>query len=54
MSSVAVSTLVEMLEKLPVSLQDNILDHVSVYLEELEREQHWEATFLRFQGSISK
>jgi hypothetical protein len=51
--SSAISNLVTLLEKLPDSMQDNVLNHVRAYLEELEREQRWETTFLKLQEAVT-
>jgi muconolactone delta-isomerase len=49
----SLSNLVTMLEKLPDAMQDNVLNHVKAYLEELEREQRWENTFLKLQETVT-
>jgi hypothetical protein len=48
-----ISNLVKMLENLPDAIQDNVLNHVRAYLEELEREQCWETTFLKLRDTIT-
>jgi hypothetical protein len=51
--SSAISTLVMLVEQLPSPMQDNVLDHVRAYLEDLEHEQRWESTFLKLQETIT-
>lgn len=47
--SLAISALVKLLEDLPASVQDNIVQHVHSYLEDLEQEQRWNSTFLKME-----
>jgi hypothetical protein len=47
--SLAISALVKLLEDLPTSVQDNIVQHVHSYLEDLEQEQRWNSTFLKME-----
>lgn len=47
--SLAISEIVKLLEDLPISVQDNIVQHIHSYLEDLEQEQRWNSTFLKLE-----
>jgi tRNA uridine 5-carbamoylmethylation protein Kti12 len=52
MASLAVTTLVKMVETLPEPLQDKVVERMREYLEELESEQRWDETFARTQDKL--
>lgn len=45
MSSPAITTIVKMVELLPDEMQEQVVEHVRVYLAELEEEKRWETSF---------
>ncbi len=52
MSSTAVTTIVQMLESLPVELQDRVAQHLREYLADLQDDLKWEASFQRTQTKL--
>lgn len=51
-SSNAIATLVKMMETLPESAQEQVVDQVREYLEELQDEMRWDALFERTQDQL--
>jgi len=47
MSSTAIATIVKMLESLPEATQNQIMDHLREYIEEIQDETEWDALFKR-------
>lgn len=45
MSSNAVATLVQMVESLPEAAQEQVVEHLREYIEDLREERQWEMTF---------
>ena len=53
MPSTAIVTLVHMLEKLPESTQNRIVEHLREYIEDLQDEARWENTFKETQSQLA-
>lgn len=54
MSATAIATVVQMLESLPDSLQDQVVNHLREYLLDLEDELEWDAQFSRTQRQLAE
>ncbi len=52
MSTMAVATMTKMIESLPEMLQNQVLDHLREYLEELQDELEWDRQFQRTQPQL--
>lgn len=52
MSSTAIADLVEMLEALPSTLQERVVDRLREYIADLRDEQRWDASFTRTQSAL--
>jgi len=52
MSSTAIVTLVRMLEGLPEPAQDQVVEHLRQYIQDLQDELGWEALFQRTQPQL--
>ena len=52
MSSPAITTMVKMMEALPETLQDQVVQHLREYLEDLQDERQWEASFKKTQPQL--
>lgn len=52
MSSRAIATLVEMMESVPETLQDKVVEHLREYLEELRDQEQWNLSFENTQQSL--
>jgi len=53
MPSTAIVTLVRMLEKLPESTQNRIVEHLREYIEDLQDEARWDSTFKETQSKLA-
>lgn len=53
MSSRAVATLVKMLESLPETAQDQVVDHLREYIEDLRDELRWDLSFEKTLGQLA-
>jgi hypothetical protein len=53
MPSTAIVTLVRMLEELPESTQNRIVEHLREYIEDLQDEALWENTFKKTQSKLA-
>ena len=53
MPSTAIVTLVRMLEGLPETTQNRIVEHLREYIEDLQDEARWENTFKKTQTKLS-
>jgi translation initiation factor 2B subunit (eIF-2B alpha/beta/delta family) len=53
MSSTAISTVVKMMETLPVDIQDRVAEHLREYISDLQDEARWEESFQRTQKSLA-
>ncbi|XHX76968.1 MAG: hypothetical protein RBJ76_21395 [Stenomitos frigidus ULC029] len=52
MSSVAMTTIIKMVESLPDDLQDQVAEHLRTYIADLEEEARWESSFQRTQSNL--
>jgi glycerate-2-kinase len=52
MSSNAIATVVKMMESLPENMQDQVVEHLREYLDELRSEQQWDETFKKTQNKL--
>jgi hypothetical protein len=52
MSSTAVTTIVKMLESLPVEVQDRVAEHLREYIDDLQDEMRWNKSFQRTQSKL--
>jgi hypothetical protein len=52
MSSRAIATLVKIMESLPETLQDRVVEHLREYLEDLRDEEQWNFSFQNTQESL--
>jgi hypothetical protein len=52
MSSSAITTIVKMVESLPDELQEQVVEHVRVYLAEIEEEKRWDESFKRTKHNL--
>ncbi len=52
MASNAITTITRMMETLPESLQNQIVEHLREYIAELEDELRWEVSFNRTQEQL--
>lgn len=52
MSSPAITTMVKMLESLPETLQGQVVQHLREYLEDLQDERRWDASFKKMQAQL--
>ncbi|BAY42761.1 hypothetical protein SAMD00079811_03390 [Scytonema sp. HK-05] len=52
MSSPAITTVVKMMESLPVDVQDQVADHLREYINELQDEIQWSKSFERTQQKL--
>jgi len=51
-SSPQISTLVKIMESLPVSLQERVTDHLREYINDLQDEIKWDNTFAKSQSKL--
>lgn len=52
MSSTAVTTIVKMLESLPIEVQDRVAEHLREYIDDLQDEIKWNKSFQRSQSKL--
>jgi hypothetical protein len=52
MSSTAITTLVKMMETLPVEMQDRVLEHLREYICDLQDEMRWDKSFQKTQQKL--
>lgn len=52
MSSPAITTMVKMMELLPETLQDQVVQHLREYLEDLQDERRWDTSFKKTQAQL--
>lgn len=52
MSSAAITTVVKMMESLPVDVQDRVAEHLREYIDELQAEIRWSESFQRTQQKL--
>lgn len=53
MSAEAIATLVKMLESLPEIAQDQVVEHLREYIEELRDELQWDVSFDKTQEQLA-
>jgi len=51
-SSPQISTLVKIMESLPVSLQERVTDHLREYINDLQDEIKWDSSFAKSQSKL--
>ena len=54
MASTAIATVVKMIESLPEDAQDQVVEHLRVYLEDLRDEGRWDKTFKKTEAQVTK
>ena len=52
MSSPAISTVVKIMESLPESAQNRVLEHLREYIQDLEEELKWEQSFKKTESNL--
>ena len=52
MSSAAIVTVVKMMESLPENAQDQVVEHLREYLEDMQDEMQWDALFKKTQPQL--
>ena len=52
MDSTAIATMVKMMERLPASIQEQVVEHVRDYLADLEDEALWDEQFAQSQSQL--
>ena len=52
MSSAAITTVVKMMESLPVEVQDRVAEHLREYIDNLQDENQWHESFQRTQQKL--
>jgi hypothetical protein len=52
MSSAVVTTIVKMLESLPIEVQDRVAEHLREYIDDLQDEMRWNQSFQRTQSKL--
>jgi len=53
MSSTAVATIVKMIEALPEPTQNQVVEHLREYLEDIRDERRWDETFAKTQAQLA-
>jgi hypothetical protein len=52
MSSTAIATVIKMMESLPEPVQDQVVDHLREYLEDLQDKLQWDSLFKKTQQQL--
>jgi hypothetical protein len=52
MSSAAITTVVKMMESLPIDVQDRVAEYLREYIDELQDEIRWNKSFQRTQQNL--
>ncbi|MBD2525273.1 hypothetical protein [Nostoc sp. FACHB-133] len=52
MSSTAITTVIKMMESLPIEVQDRIAEHLREYIDDLQDEIIWNESFQRTQSKL--
>ena len=52
MASTTVTTIVKMLESLPIEVQDRVAEHLREYIDDLQDEMRWNESFQRTQPNL--
>ena len=50
----ALNTIVKMLEHLPESTQNDVVEHLRIYLAEIEDKQKWDQSYVRTQPKLAE
>lgn len=53
MSSAAITTVLKMMESLPVDVQDRVAEHLREYIDDLQDEIRWNKSFQRTQPKLA-
>jgi hypothetical protein len=53
MSSEAIAAIIQMLERLPESTQERVVEHLREYIEDIAEELRWDEVFRRTQGQLA-
>ena len=53
MSSAAIATVIKMMESLPEVVQEQVVEHLRVYIEDMQDEAQWEAAFKKTQQQLA-
>ena len=52
MSSAAITTVIKMMESLPIEVQDRIAEHLREYIDDLQDEIRWNESFQKTQSKL--
>ena len=52
MSSTAIATVIKMMESLPETAQDQVVEHLREYIEDLQDELQWDISFKKIQPQL--
>jgi translation initiation factor 2B subunit (eIF-2B alpha/beta/delta family) len=52
MSSAAITTVIKIIESLPVDVQDRVLEHLREYVNDLQDEMQWNESFQKTQEKL--
>jgi len=52
MSSTAITTVVKMMESLPIEVQERVLEHLREYIDDLQDEIQWDRSFQKTQEKL--
>ena len=52
MSSIAIATVIKMMEALPETVQDQVTEHLREYIEDLQDELRWDTSFKKTQPQL--
>jgi maltodextrin utilization protein YvdJ len=52
MSSTAIATVIKMMESLPEPVQDQVVDHLREYLQDLQDELQWDSLYEKKQSQV--
>ncbi|MBN4005814.1 hypothetical protein [Nostoc sp. LPT] len=52
MSSAAITTVIKMMESLPIEVQDQIAEHLREYINDLQDEIRWNESFQKTQSKL--
>ena len=53
MSSAAIATVTKMMESLPEAIQNQIVEHLQAYIEDLQDEERWVVSFKETQQQLA-
>ncbi|MBE9166794.1 hypothetical protein IQ238_04345 [Pleurocapsales cyanobacterium LEGE 06147] len=52
MSSTVITTVVQMMESLPIEVQERVLEHLREYIDDLQDEIQWDRSFQKTQEKL--